>query len=64
MQVTLFDLKIDNMAISSGVDLVYEQLVQYAKDKSLPLHMLQLSKTLLGAPNSWSFPAAFLVSRK
>lgn len=56
--VSLFDLSIDGMSISSGLDSVYEELAQYAKENSLPLHMLQLSRTILGYPNSWSFPAA------
>jgi hypothetical protein len=56
----LFDLSIDGMSISSGLDSVYEELAQYAKENSLPLHMLQLSRTILGYPNSWSFPAASL----
>ena len=59
-QVTLFDLKIDDMAISSGLDAVYSRLVSFAKDNSLNLHMLQLSRTILGFPNSWSFPSALL----
>ena len=59
-KVALFDLQIDGMAISSGIDTVYDQLVAFAKENSLPLHMLQLSRTILGFANSWSFPAASL----
>lgn len=62
-KVTLFDLKIDNMSVSSGVDRVYTEIAKFAKDNSLTLHMLQLSRTLLGFPNSWSYPAGPLAEQ-
>lgn len=58
--VALFDLKVDHMSANKGLDIVYDQIVQHAKDHKLSLHMLQLTRTILGWPNSWSYPAGCL----
>ena len=60
--VTLFDLNVDGMSVNSGIDKIYEEVVAHAQKHKLSLHMLQLSRTLLGFANSWSFPAGWLCS--
>ena len=60
IQVTLFDLKVDNMKVASGLLTVYAEAMDFAKRNSLDLHMQQLTRHILDFENSWSYPRAFL----
>ena len=59
-KVTMLDLKIDNMSTRSGLPTIFEEACDFAQRHSLQLHMQQLTRTLLGFENSWSYPTARL----
>ena len=59
-KVTLLDLKIDNMTVRAGLPMIFAEASDFAQRHSLQLHMMQLTRTILGYENSWSYPTVFL----
>ena len=58
--MTLLDLRIDNMSVMSGLPKIFAEASDFAQRHSLQLHMMQLTRTILGYENSWSYPIVFL----
>lgn len=57
-KVTLFDLAfVADGSVAEGCNVVWEEASGFAKANGLQLHMNGLTRTLLGYPNSWSYPS-------